>query len=437
MTDHQPLIDRLEALVDSNNRPDWKDVVRRAEAPVQAAEPARARRSKRSYLARRLVPVVVLAAAALVAGLIAPWQHGPSFADRALAAIGDGPVIHAVLRSETGDTYIDLATGKETPQLVTTEIWFDSERRFEHWRSSIDGRLQYEVLETPTGITTSHGPSQTEPRDPKLDPALAEFIDGYRSALGNGAAHAIGSGTVNGHDVTWIEFALYPPTSKWQEAERVAVDSGSSLPLRIERYHDGHTEGSSDVVLIETLQEGSGDFTAPKAGLPTNGDMRDHITPVSPSDASEALPGAVWVGESVSGLPLRDISRVTLTTLYRAGSGLEPLVNTGLELQYGEGSPFTPPPSKTQDGSFVRLEEAAQPQSMYDWTDNAVPPAGNVLVGCVKPIGPLPDNVFQMRGCSGRLIKNGVYVHISASSRELLLAAARALEPIQPPNGTP
>ena len=29
MTDHQPLFDRLEALVDRNKLPDWDDVVRR------------------------------------------------------------------------------------------------------------------------------------------------------------------------------------------------------------------------------------------------------------------------------------------------------------------------------------------------------------------------------------------------------------------------
>jgi len=62
MNDHRQLSKRLEALVDHNNRPDWKDVVRRAdEAPVQGATPVR--RSKRSYLARRLVPAFVLAAA--------------------------------------------------------------------------------------------------------------------------------------------------------------------------------------------------------------------------------------------------------------------------------------------------------------------------------------------------------------------------------------
>ena len=431
MNEHKPLIERIEALVDRDNRPDWEDVVRRAAAPGREGHAAQTKQSRRSYLARRLVPVLALAAAAFAFVLIAPWQHGPSLTERALAAIGDGPVVHAVLRSETRLTNIALATGQETPQLETTEIWFDSERRLEHWRSSIDGRLQSDTLETPTGITTSDSPSRTETRNPKLDPALADFVDGYRSALENGDARTVGSGAVNGHDVTWIEFALFPPSSKWQETERVAVDKNSSLPLRVERSHDGKTEGSYDVVSIETLRQGGGDFTAPEAGLPINDNMRDHITQVSPSGASDALPGTVWLGARISGLPLKNITRVALTTHYTSGSGLEPLIYTGVELQYGDGSPFTPP-GKAQNGSFVRLEEAAQPQSTYEWTDNAVPPAGSVLIGCVKPLGPLPPNVFRMKGCSGRLVENGVYVHISASSRELLLAAARALKPIQP-----
>ena len=92
---HQPLLDRLEALIDRENRPDWQDVIRRAGQ--------RKARSRRSYLTRRLVPVIVLVAAIVALGLIAPWRHGPSLIDRALAAIGNGPLIHGVVREVRGD----------------------------------------------------------------------------------------------------------------------------------------------------------------------------------------------------------------------------------------------------------------------------------------------------------------------------------------------
>jgi len=395
-------------------------------APLEHVEPvslpggaARAGRSKRSHLARRLVPVFVLAAALIAVGLIAPWQHGRSFTERALSAIETGPVIHAVLQSETGFTYVDLATGEETSQIETTEIWYDSERRLEHWRSTIAGRLQFENLQTLSGA-----------RDPQLDPALAGFVDGYHSALENGSAHVVGSGVVNGRDVAWIEFALFPPSSKWQETERVAVDESSSLPLRIERYHDGRKEGSADVVSIETLQEGRGDFSAPKNDFLNHSGRRDHISPVTLAGAVEAIPNAVWTGERIAGLPLFGITRVALTTEYAPGSGLKPRESSGVEIHYGNGWPYPDaavlPDGTTTDGRFVWLEETTEATSIYSIEADpnvGAPPTGSMLVSGA--------NRFRGRGEQGLVFENGVYVYISASDRDLLLAAARALEPIQ------
>jgi hypothetical protein len=396
---------------------------------AQAADPTRARHSTRSRLVRRLVPVFALAVATLTIGLIAPWQHGPSLTARALAAVGDGPVIHAVLQDETGYTYIDLATGQETPQLKTWEIWYDSQRHFLHTKISFDDRPYSDTLETPTGFE-SNDSHTTESLEPKLDPALAEFVDGYRSALENGDARVVRTGTINGHDVTWIELTS---DTKSKGTERIAIDETSSLPLRIEDYYADRLEGSYDIVSIETSQAGSGDFTLPTKRLPVLGFKRDDIARVSLSEAAAALPGALSVGESISGLSLSQVSRVRLTTEYEREGGLEPLIYTGLELQYGVGWPFSfakTPEGKTRGGSFVWLEEAAQPQSIYGWIDSAVPSTGSVLIVCVKPFGPVHGNMKVMSGCSGRLVENGTFVNIRASSRELLLATARTLAPI-------
>ncbi len=257
MTDHQPLIDRLEALVDRNNRPDWEDVVRRAEEPGKAARPAR--RSRRSYLARRVVPVFVLAAAALAIALIAPWGHGRSFtgsavAERALVAIGSGPVLHVVLRQETDSSYIDLASGQERPAADIEEIWYDSERHFEHLKDSselIPDSESHEILQTPTGTWASYD-IDPGPHTPIIDPALSEFFDGYRSALENGNAHVTGRGTIDGHDVTWIEFAVKLGCTHAYQActERVAIDKASSLPLEIEWLRKGKVASTIEIASI-------------------------------------------------------------------------------------------------------------------------------------------------------------------------------------------
>ncbi|MGD0272808.1 MAG: hypothetical protein ABSB96_03660 [Gaiellaceae bacterium] len=417
MTDHQPLIDRLEALVDRSNHPDWEDVVRRAEEPAQAAGPVLAGRSKRSRFARRLVPVFALAATALAIGLIAPWRHGPSIVDRALAAIGNGPVIHAVLRMKTGFTFIDLATGKETPQLETIEIWYDGERRYEHWKGRVDNGPRFDTLETPTGFTNELGrfPATTRLR-PKLDPGLAGFV-GYRSALENGTARVVGKGTVNGHDVTWIEI---PVTKQW--TDRVAVDNGSSLPVRIEEINRvAGPVGGFDVLSIETLQEGDGNFTPPKIGPRREVWEPGKGIPVSSSEAATALPGALWNGESASGLSLSKVFRVPLTTGPGTASGLAPESATGITLKYGKVSPGSAESSGT---AFIRLEETAQSPPTYWWPEQGeLLPTGTMLF----------TGAFTEPGYNGLLVKNGIYVHIDASSRDLLLAAARSLKPIRPP----
>jgi len=410
MTDHQPLFDRLEALVDRNKLPDWDDVVRRAEAPASEGRPAATKRSRRSYLATRLVPALALAIILIALGSIAPWKGSPSFTDRALAAIGEGPVIHAVLRYETGFSYIDLRTGREKPQLQTTEIWFDSKRHFGHFVYRIDGSITADLLSTG--------------KVPRLDPALTGFVDGYRSALKKGAAHVVGKGRLNGHAVTWIEV----PFAK-VETERIAVDDGSSLPLRVEYRNRiaGSSDGSYDILSIETLPEDGGNFVAASKG-PRNRQATGASVPASLSDVSEALPGALWVGKSISGQSLSRIARTTSTTDHNAAGRVTPRSEAGIELNYGDGSPQVMAGARSRK-AFLRLDEAARPRPDR-WNLQFVLPRSSPMTYCGPK--PSPTDSRLPRQCAGFVFKNGVYVTILASSHDLLLAAARALEPIQP-----
>lgn len=387
--------------------------------------PARMRRSRRSYLARRLVPVLVLAAAALAIGLIAPWGHGRSFtaravAERALVAIGNGPVLHAVVRAPGTRTYIDLATGQETPELITTEVWYDKERRFVHRQDSINGDVFADFLMTPFGSGKPKGWAEGLPYIPGLDPALAGFVDGYRSALENGDARVTGTGTVDGHDVTWIELTIF---SESGVGERIAIDQASSLPVRIEQVYNGKIEQSFDVVSIETLPEGSGNFSKPAEDVSPNRWLgRDQVTTISQSDAAQALPGALWVGKSISALELSSVARARLLTQTNESA---PSYETGIELHYGDGSAGRifgdePAASEKPSGTYVWLLEAAVLNPVY-WSSlgpGEEPPAGSMLTDS---------------GDQGFTVKDGINVTILASSHELLLEAARALEPIQVP----
>ena len=178
------------------------------------------RRRRRLPFARIGLAAAVIVVAAVVA-LVSPWQgEGGGFVARALAALGDGQVIHVVSLSDLpGQTLVDLQSGAEQPVQARTEIWFDSARGLERSVSSSDGRVTQEELQTPQGAWTqdgrvytcawiaahpvaatrarvscnANGDNGTTPRHipeplPALDPALSGFVSGYRDALANGSA---------------------------------------------------------------------------------------------------------------------------------------------------------------------------------------------------------------------------------------------------------
>jgi hypothetical protein len=278
------------------------------------------------------------------------------------------------------------------------------------------------LLAKPFGSVKPKGWPERRPYVPYLeDPALAEFFDGYRSALESGDAHVTDTGTVDGHDVTWIEFAFFGN----EATERVAVDKASSLPIRIEHIYKGKVEQSYGVVSIETLPEGSGDFSKLKKRPSSSFSIaRDNVTSISESDAALALPGALWVGKRISTLQLLKVSRAALTS-QNLSNGSAPVVGTGIELHYGDGSPGglrgdEPLRNEKPYGSYVWLQEAALSDQFYWFWPREEPPSGSVLV----------ESGNRRGDCDGFMVKDRIHVTILASSRELLLEAARALESI-------
>ena len=95
-----------------------------------------------------------------------------------------------------------------------------------------------------------------------------------------------------------------------------------------------------------------------------------------------------------------------LSTLFDPGANREPSVSSGLELDYGSDSP--------RDGRpYLWIQEATQPNPQYGWRSSLLPARGQLLLG----LG------------GGLMVENGIYLTIRASDRELMLEAARALEP--------
>jgi hypothetical protein len=359
--------------------------------------------------------IAAVAAAAIVGLLVsAPWQHrhAPSLVDRALAAVGTGPIIHAVIETETGMTSVDLATEEERPVAATMELWFDQDRRIEHTLSRIDGQLQDDRLVSPTGETALSGTIPGGPA-PVLDPALGKSVDGYREALANGDAKVFGDGSVNGRAVTWLQLA---PTS-WGN-ERVAIDKLTSEPVRVETSWNGGRSWAYDVRSIESLPEGSGDFKPPIASTAPQPQafMREPM-PIAPESAKTVLTGALALDTAFQGLPLTQVLETKLSTLYGPDAKRDPIVSRGVEFDYGSDS-------LTAGRPYLWLQEATQPKPQLGWRASLVPRRGRLLIR--SGLGVPGETV------TGLMVKNGIYITILASDRQLMLDAARALGPFSP-----
>lgn len=431
----------------------WEDVLERAGLA----------RSRTRRLPR--IAGVALAVAFVALGiLVAPWNdHGPSsLLDRALAAVGDGSVLHVVIRQTVpaDDYLVYVATGRTLApdRVVETEIWYDASGSREHMLTREDGKLRDDVLQTPQGTTSMDGRvftcawiaahpveatkegvscrlfggNGTTPRTvpeapPVVDPALAGFVGGYRDALASGTARHVGDGVVDGRRVQWLEFTVTPPPpppgsepppgagepQPW--TERVALDAETYRPVLV-RTVSGVGTSEYSVVRIEAVSEGAADFSAPPlrpaADRISRGDVlasRD-ATVVQARSALGSTP--LWAGTTLLGRTLATVRIDSLQTSYTRDTGRPPTSSSGVELVYGpleNGHPAA--------GSIV-LRESARPEFAYAWTPSrGLPPEGAMRV---------------VPGFGSFLRVDGVYVAILTppGDRDEALSVGRELKPI-------
>jgi hypothetical protein len=405
------------------------------------------------------VAAVALAAAAVIAGalLLRAGDVEPTLVDRALAAVGDQPVLHAVIRQrlEPRTTLVQLSTGERevVPRLARTELWFDDHRGVKHVITQVTGEPTRDELYTPEGVTSESGPVWTcariaahpveatragvscnfngdngeTPRQipeeiPTVDPALEGFLDGYRAALASGAARQVGEGTVDGQHVYWLELRIpdryraegEPPADL---RERVAVASDSYRPLLVRPFTNGEAGDDYEVLEIGTMSTSDADFSEPKlvppAGRPTSADVR--VTgELELAEAAEVL-GAqpLWAGPELDGLKLAAVQRQEVTTGYGRDSGVPPQVTPVIALVYGGVIRRHP-----TAGSVVIMESTVR--SAVWWGPVAAPPTGYVSV-----------NDFGW----GNLRVGDVYVSVRADAalsgvQETVVEAARKLLPV-------
>jgi hypothetical protein len=148
--------------------PDWGEVLRWL--------PRRRRRPGR--LAAGALALTAAVVGALTLG--SPWRTPPSFADRALAAIGSKRYVVAVVQpAVTYGAVVDLVTGKARRQTQRTVYVVDSGTA-----DTIPALSSWTTIDGVTVGSSAAGNLSAEP-------GLATLVGGYRKALAKGTAELV------------------------------------------------------------------------------------------------------------------------------------------------------------------------------------------------------------------------------------------------------
>lgn len=388
--------------------------------------PARASPRRRIRLAGVTATLAFVVAASVV--LVAPWEGAsPLATERALAAIGGEPVVHAVVEdSRPYATIIDLSSGRERPQIWRTEYWYDGDRGLLRARNTVDDVVVTELLWTRQSATSSSGASLGPLSEPRINPALAGFAGRYREALESGRAEVVGETSVDGSDAILLRITVDERGGK-PLYEEVAVDADSYRPLQFRIHLADNAAPWWRVVAIETIARDERHFTAPAPAEPqpqaqTGSDERV----VTPTEAATSLERpAVWPGPTIAGIELTKIEALTLTTLWTKPTlwtNTRKTEGRALRLQYGLG--------REAGGSarWLEIKEGASLEAAPRFGSGAGPaiPAGHLqLFGFGDSDGSAVDRWL------GSLQTHGVYVTLESTEREVVLAAARAMGPMR------
>ena len=410
--------------------------------------------------------------AALVAlFLVAPWQGSErvGILDRALAAVGDGPVLHVVFRGEWGGTLVDLKTDERKPVYGESEVWFDPSKDLVHKVSRFGGVVEHEEL-----YERNQG-----------DRELTTLWQDYRQALERGTARVVGEDVVDGVPVYWIivRSLMLPDVAdnkKHEFAQQVAASRETFKPIAMKYTRDRQTppDGIEHILRFETVSTDEADFTKPQEPSLDGMAFREGREPIELDQATDVLGRKpYWLGHRHAGLSLAQVSRLEVATGTRAervlrgeeavkakrclnllhararagGPVRRPQVcralghsierrgrdvitrgpvrwmttEKGVVLFYGTLGD-DPTIYRTQsvpqfDKPYVSITQTTERDTMMRGTPmKYVPPEGSIVVTAKR---------------FGYLVLGGMHISIQAPDEQALLAAARALTPLSGGSG--
>lgn len=270
----------------------------------------------RSGRRARVLRVAVVAAAAVAivgAALVSPFEdrQPTGVIERALAAIGEGPVLHVVFRGDYGTSLMELRTGKVTPVYGDVEVWYDPDRGA-HYVSRFGGVITDE---------RSIASSDLHESQVLRYQALAAR---YREALESGTARVVAPGRVGDRKVHWIRLR-----GEWRpdrhdskshlSAEEIGVDRETYEPVFVRQTLDGKPFPGwpgEEILELELLPDGEGDFAGESA---RQGDQfyfsQRFGRGLDRAAVARLLPGGgLWVGPSFRGLAFADARELIMTS---------------------------------------------------------------------------------------------------------------------------
>ncbi len=365
MTDMAELFDTLVPRYEGTG--DWNRVLRDA-------------RLDRRPLWRPYRLAAVAALVAVIAGVVAFWPGsgtGGSVLDRALAATGEGAVLHLISEGELPRTLVDLETGERTEVRSLNEVWFDPEAGFRQ-TETFDGVVQFDTV---------LGPDEMPEHATSIYSSLGV---GYREALESGRAEVVGEETVDGTPVYWIHI---------EDGHDVAVSRDTYEPTYI-RVNMNGSPALTRIVSYETVESGSAPLDAASTPPGPQDVTTAYGAEVELADAASLLGREpVWAGSSLHGFPLDSVRSLSLPTT----DGAVP----GVSLVYG---------STEGGGPHVELSEsatAAEGLTMLVGVRGYVPPEGTALVA----------------GSQALVGIDGLLVAIHAPDEEMAISVAQLLQP--------
>jgi hypothetical protein len=295
MTERDRLGVALDELVErfDDEPADWDEVLRRAGEVAAAPSGPRHRQ-----LAAVALATVAAAAALLVADPFADRRDG--VLSRALAAVGDGPVIHVVTRTRPAGELVDLSSGRRRAVRFEQELWFDPERGARSI-SRFAGRVLFEQGVPPDRPVQLHS----------LARAAAVFTRDYRDALRSGRARVLRRDEVAGEPVVWIRIRLRAPRPAAIPCpsglcQDIAVSQSTYEPVLV-RYRPGR-RFQERVMTLESLPAGSGPIPGPITSRAIESFTPLDRRAVDRREAHRLVGGQLaWPGGRIAGLHLASI----------------------------------------------------------------------------------------------------------------------------------